>query len=489
MPEEDSKILTVGEFFSSKDYKELHKPDYQRPYEWTEKHVRALLDDLLAFRKDDANGPDRYRLGCVILHKNTENHEVVDGQQRLITLWLIRRCHNLTPGYKDDSGDKSVKQDGNPTTDTVEAQIGVFPFPETSFGITGDKDRESPLKIACKTITEWRDHHPFDDWKEIIACLDKDPKGRKAELVIITVDKIEEAFQLFDSQNSRGRPLDVHNFLKAHHLRHIEQNKIIKDLHLLEDWDEQKKAEELKDLFEQHIFKIGEWIHGRTRTSLTTENMDQFFGFNQANPPYKYQSLYSSQRSHTSSDDDYFELTAPFRAGLDFFQMVKYFKKSIKTLRKNFFPDNSNQQNSEDTGLNEYLNETTELQLRYAYSKELFLSAALLYINRFNLESLQKDNNQNAKIILAWALAPRLAFNSLRRISISKFAVGKADPDKLGSFPAFERLSSALTPDSVITEMYIIANDCLKKNKNEDRPAVYKNAIKSLLGKQDDTGK
>lgn len=40
-------------------------------------------------------------------------------------------------------------------------------------------------------------------------------------MVVITVDKISEAFQLFDSQNTRGRALYPHDLLKAYHLREI----------------------------------------------------------------------------------------------------------------------------------------------------------------------------------------------------------------------------------------------------------------------------
>lgn len=41
------------------------------------------------------------------------------------------------------------------------------------------------------------------------------------EVVVITVEKQEEAFQLFDSQNSRGKALYPHDLLKAYHLREM----------------------------------------------------------------------------------------------------------------------------------------------------------------------------------------------------------------------------------------------------------------------------
>ena len=44
-------------------------------------------------------------------------------------------------------------------------------------------------------------------------------------MVVIQVGKESEAFQLFDSQNTRGRALDPHDLLKAYHLREMQNDK------------------------------------------------------------------------------------------------------------------------------------------------------------------------------------------------------------------------------------------------------------------------
>lgn len=54
------QILTVGDFFLSKEYQALELPPYQRPYEWTPRHVQTLLEDLLDFQKKET--AHRYRL-------------------------------------------------------------------------------------------------------------------------------------------------------------------------------------------------------------------------------------------------------------------------------------------------------------------------------------------------------------------------------------------------------------------------------------------
>src|SRR5690606_11223820 len=68
-------------------------PIYQRPYKWSQKNVNQLLEDIILHVKKSS-----YRLGTVILHKdidkNTEaiNYNIVDGQQRTITLVLIAKA-------------------------------------------------------------------------------------------------------------------------------------------------------------------------------------------------------------------------------------------------------------------------------------------------------------------------------------------------------------------------------------------------------------
>lgn len=83
--------------------KALKVPDYQRPYTWTEKQVKPLLEDLYAFfQKNNANSIP-VLLGSTILFETKEKDdkgvdtdkgifEIVDGQQRLTTLAIILHC-------------------------------------------------------------------------------------------------------------------------------------------------------------------------------------------------------------------------------------------------------------------------------------------------------------------------------------------------------------------------------------------------------------
>ena len=63
-------------------------PSYQRGYRWTKQEVTALLEDLTEFSDD--NGKRKYCLQPLVI-KPLDNgmYEVVDGQQRLTTIYIF----------------------------------------------------------------------------------------------------------------------------------------------------------------------------------------------------------------------------------------------------------------------------------------------------------------------------------------------------------------------------------------------------------------
>ena len=95
--EKGVRAVTVGDLL----VEELRIPPYQRPYSWEPATALQLLDDIREAYRSRAETVDQgeaassakksYVLGAVILHKDKETGEtnVVDGQQRLLTLLMI----------------------------------------------------------------------------------------------------------------------------------------------------------------------------------------------------------------------------------------------------------------------------------------------------------------------------------------------------------------------------------------------------------------
>lgn len=92
--------LSVLDIFADDRYR---IPLYQRAYAWTAAEIHTLLVDIQDARKlsqlrDDDN-PQRYYIGSLVVDtsrsEDEEVHEVVDGQQRLTTLFVIL---SIAPG-------------------------------------------------------------------------------------------------------------------------------------------------------------------------------------------------------------------------------------------------------------------------------------------------------------------------------------------------------------------------------------------------------
>lgn len=79
---------------------EFYLPDYQRGYRWTEDEIRLLLDDIY-----ESQGKP-YCLQPVVVKKAEDRFELIDGQQRLTTIYLIFKYMEsklgplYAPGFK-----------------------------------------------------------------------------------------------------------------------------------------------------------------------------------------------------------------------------------------------------------------------------------------------------------------------------------------------------------------------------------------------------
>ena len=86
---------TVYELFFSEPEKHYEIPAYQRHFTWETSFIDELITDICShFCPKDTDTSDNigpYHLGSLVLaqKKNPLFYEIVDGQQRCVTLWLI----------------------------------------------------------------------------------------------------------------------------------------------------------------------------------------------------------------------------------------------------------------------------------------------------------------------------------------------------------------------------------------------------------------
>lgn len=255
--EEKAKVVKLKEILG----KDLSIPGYQRPYKWTIKHVQQLLDDLLTHFR---NQQQVYRIGTVVIHKyNEENKEtkkieekldIVDGQQRLITLSLLLYYLNNEKKFMD----KSLLDEGVAHTLSKSNIINNYNFIK-NYSISHKEAFKKYLLEIC-------------------------------EMVYVELDDLDEAFQFFDSQNSRGKPLESYDLLKAYHLREMEDKPKEIIHHCVERWEKSALSQEINNLdkiINYILFRLRRWHYQESGEVFTSDELETFKGVSEgATYPY-----------------------------------------------------------------------------------------------------------------------------------------------------------------------------------------------------------
>ena len=414
----------------------LNIPNYQRPYKWTRKNVSDLFGDIDT-AINDSRRPDytnfKYRIGSVILHKNNGQYDIVDGQQRLITLSLI--MHALDSKY---------------TNKLLEHIVGD----NVSIGNIFDNN--------C-FIREWLSMHQnqIDDYKNAFNNI--------LEVVALEVDKISEAFQLFDSQNARGKELDPHDLLKAYHLREMNDYPFEK-MSLIRQWEDIPPYL-IRELFSLYLFPILNWAQKENSRAFLSQDIDIYKGVD-AKCTYTY-----AQRVRKAMPC--FQINEPFCAGSEFFKMVEHYidlvsdlKNEIKTntvfgqiktiIYANTKPgkdDNTPQFNS--TG--------------FRYAVNLFYCALLFYYDRFHML-----DEMAVKKLFVWAMMIRVDMENLGMDTINNYAIGNKDKNYTNLIPMFFNIATARSNREIANmKIQIIRNP--DKAESEVWDKLYQ-SLKTLMG-------
>lgn len=223
-------LYSIEELFEQK----LKIPTYQRPYLWKKEQVENLLKDFLEiFEKKEEK---IYLIGNMIFYKNTEDElEIVDGQQRTITLALL--LYNLDES-KESKDFLEKLEIGNPLS-----KKAIY-------------DNNQIIKNFIDRQLNYDDKK--GNFLEFLA--------NKVLVTYIVAQTQDEAFVFFDSQNTRGKPLFRHDLLKAHHLRDnsLTSEKRVSCAKIWENYREDK----LKKLLEVYLTLNRNFVKGNYKFDI-----------------------------------------------------------------------------------------------------------------------------------------------------------------------------------------------------------------------------
>ena len=418
--------------FTSKKVGELLKegnlriPSYQRPYKWNRKHIRNLFYDLR-----DAMGKKEYQIGSVILHENDEyldndgRLDIVDGQQRLISISLFLHLLDDLENYK---GAKQL----------------------LSSAVFGE--------LSCYHASE-----NYNEWENLTQLVGENQakdicnfllENCSVSVITMPQERLSEAFQLFDSQNNRGKSLEPHDLLKAYHLRKQDSE----DEKIVERWEQfvEDKDLNLKELFDNHLFRMRRWSRGETGLTnkrygsylrFTEDFIDDFKGVD-LNQNFPYLELYRHIENLPMS------ITMPIIDGSKFFEYIESAHETIKE-HKDFLNDElgfSDEPEGEEKNLaypEGMLNIYNSSKGRYLKCHNIFLNICLLFADRFGKDELSKEI---VETLFIWSYYPRVKSKAIYDATVGNYVAGgrfrQKEVQKL-----FQLLSHAVTPNDFMVKI------------------------------------
>jgi hypothetical protein len=221
---------SIGGVFS--DEFEFQIPPYQRPYLWETEHAGDLMDDLLGFMGETntpVNSLDPYFLGSIVLIKNNSpESQIVDGQQRLVTLTiLLSVLRALVPNEYTDGITKRIYE-AEDRVAGLAARFRLHPKAQDASFFERYIQREGGLaNLKQVNLAELSDsrRHIAENALYIYDQLAQIPQERRIRLVqfiiqrclviIVSTPDLNAAFRIFTVLNDRGLDLDAADILKA----------------------------------------------------------------------------------------------------------------------------------------------------------------------------------------------------------------------------------------------------------------------------------
>ncbi|MGN8388667.1 DUF262 domain-containing protein [Helicobacter pylori] len=254
-------------------------PDYQRPYQWTEKNCEKLLDDLF-FSYECYKDSDYFCGSLVLIATDTdsatkaETYDIVDGQQRLSTFILLAKVlatlydkdlnktsrDFLEKSLGDTDGEKRERLDfntiGSNAKKDFQNALKFLDDPNASNGKDSTKVKNNYLKNAI-CLENYLRKKEIEDINAFIKWL-----YHKVIFIKTTCPNISMALRIFNVLNARGLPLHAIDVFKVELLKKLAKEKdqeefvsrwndlyqkcLDNELKILKDLEKKKKRKEKK---------------------------------------------------------------------------------------------------------------------------------------------------------------------------------------------------------------------------------------------------
>lgn len=270
-------------------------PEYQRPYAWTDDQILTLFQDLVEYTNNQ--NESSYFLGCIVSFSNeNKKQEIIDGQQRITTLFLLLRAIHRKLQKMSDSKEKDnfirqiepaiwkideLTSVADYSSVLIESKVLEVEYNQILENIlkTGEaedksKDRYSlNYRLLIKLLDEYANNEPLNFYRFTNNVLNK------TIVLPIKADTQETALTIFSTLNDRGLPLSDADIFKAKIYNKLNEDNKVK---FVEEWKNltlrsETAVESIQKLFYYYMFYLRA-INNDKKT--TTPGLRKYFAEN-----------------------------------------------------------------------------------------------------------------------------------------------------------------------------------------------------------------
>lgn len=251
-------------------------PEYQRPYSWSDDEIITLFEDLWEFsiERTHSDGAKNYFLGCVVSYEENGERQIIDGQQRITSLFLLLRAVF-----------SMLEKEDNKTDEVNNFIQKIKPALWKENEMTGKEDR-SKILLRSEVVTDSgnlilrnilesgeadknaKDNYSrnYNKFKELYIQKSQSSPNQIYHFVLallnysillpITADDQETALTIFNTLNNRGLPLSDADIFKSYIYKKLddtEKKAFINKWKKLET-DAEKENESIQSLFYYNMF-------------------------------------------------------------------------------------------------------------------------------------------------------------------------------------------------------------------------------------------
>lgn len=212
----DPKLLTIGNLFNDQDGI-YTVPIYQRNYAWRAEQIEQLLGDILDAIRDDM---DSYFLGNLMvteLQRAPTHFEVIDGQQRVTTLYLLL-SFLAERGFTSIGHQDCLRYKSRPRATEALRRVSTESSRYSVSSAHSSTTEDAGIHQGYNVIRQYMDQY-----------LSGDSERRQfADFVLTKVSVVRAPLPLktdfnryFEIMNTRGQQLQQADIVKARLMQHL----------------------------------------------------------------------------------------------------------------------------------------------------------------------------------------------------------------------------------------------------------------------------